>query len=152
MSSRVRSISRHARMALALGVCAPTGDARAYSGQATDARGLRTGLLRLVRERGRADDPPDQSDCATHPEGCRGHHRTGCVYRGGAFDAKPRTAGRWRRVHSCDDRGCVRLKAERDAYAARRDTYTVNADCTGTQEGVGATGAVTHYERVIAER
>jgi hypothetical protein len=31
-------------------------------------------------------------------------------------------------------------------------TYTVNADCTGTQEGVGATGAVTHYELVIAER
>jgi hypothetical protein len=35
------------------------------------------------------------------------------------------------------------------AHLTTTGTYTVNADCTGTQEGVGATGAVTHYELVI---
>ena len=35
------------------------------------------------------------------------------------------------------------------AHLATTGTYTVNPDCTGTQEGVGATGAVTHYELVI---
>jgi hypothetical protein len=38
------------------------------------------------------------------------------------------------------------------AHLTTTGTYTVNADCTGTQEGVGATGAVTHYELVIANR
>jgi hypothetical protein len=37
------------------------------------------------------------------------------------------------------------------AHLTTTGTYTVNADCTGTQEGVGATGAVTHYELVIAK-
>jgi hypothetical protein len=36
------------------------------------------------------------------------------------------------------------------AHLTATGTYTVNADCTGTQEGVGATGAVTHYELVVA--
>ena len=36
------------------------------------------------------------------------------------------------------------------AHLTTTGTYTVNPDCTGTQEGVGATGAVTHYELVIA--
>jgi hypothetical protein len=36
------------------------------------------------------------------------------------------------------------------AHLATTGTYTVNPDCTGTQQGVGATGAVTHYELVIA--
>ena len=35
------------------------------------------------------------------------------------------------------------------AHLTTTGTYTVNTDCTGTQEGVGATGAVTHYELVI---
>jgi hypothetical protein len=35
------------------------------------------------------------------------------------------------------------------AHLTTTGTYTVNSDCTGTQEGVGATGAVTHYELVI---
>ena len=35
------------------------------------------------------------------------------------------------------------------AHLTTTGTYTVNPDCTGTQEGVGATGAITHYELVI---
>jgi hypothetical protein len=37
------------------------------------------------------------------------------------------------------------------AHLTTTGTYTVNADCTGTQDGVGATGAVTHYELVVAK-
>jgi hypothetical protein len=37
------------------------------------------------------------------------------------------------------------------AHLTTTGTYTLNADCTGTQEGVGATGAVTHYELVVAK-